>query len=1131
MFSFFTDLDSKQLQNCSVEELIENLNHRKEQVGLNCDNHLPPIYEFLPENAITRYYYDVDLKHVDARASASETIRSLQRSEDLWEILEGAFCAALEIHPNDIISVAVANSEGKFSLHVVLRFTGSRDLIKKSTKLINNFLTQHGYPACIDEKVYKKNQKWRVLYTAKRNQQNVLIPIKGSIEDSLVTIFPSTCELILPVEALDTIQPQHTIHRVDEYFTCKLRWFHAALNHPGLGDLWRAKSSSYDAMVAVAQSLCIESNRSEQGLKLFAKFCLFNANEVNDLAYITQKYNSFSNCVKERFNELAKWVKDYNAKIADELKPIYNGKVNKIFYGLNFDLLPDFENYDHATTDIPYLNTNLEFILAMQIQHSVGIRSYWRHAIGQNGFEVLYGLLQAEIVGDKSIFEWYTERCNEAKRLFGYDVLYPYDVRPSELNHRVFFQWICENLDLPFPDMEVLEKTKFVLEECNDCVRFYLELATRIDPEATKLSVSYSYTRPLGRKEYVSPTQLLREIVLTEKLQYRFQHPFFKFLKKLFAESQVTAIATKNWQYFLLYLSHTNEEMEAERCFHFFTQPYDTGIVAKIILDLFPFFICDQFNQVFAYNDLLGLWDKEKDHIMGLFTRFATFLEAESTKGTASFNHAYNESSANSIINFIKRDEGLRATGYLRYEELKKTSVGKLLFMNGYYDGIQDVFNPCMDVTICGKNFTFFPHYDIMFFSKINNNYRALFVEEEIEVEELKAIYFTLLHGEEKGNYWLLILSMILFGIPMKRFMHMVGDTNAGKSTEVEMIQASFNSYIVKGASTAYFAVQKGDMRAAHRKLDFIPPNAHKRYMPCSEAQDKDMKINSELLKQLSSGGKDEIDASRLYENSRPFDISFVVGFYVNEPLKFDKVDTAVNAREDRLCWDKVCVDIVTDPLIQIKKDPRVDEFKNSKVKQLQYNHLIMTAFKTALAHGYQIAKPLSMKMVEAAEQATATSEELIEAFLQEVIITGNPEDTIKATELQKIITEEMKIANHERVKFAIQTTCTSLGVTITNDRIRDGGKQYRVWKGCMLRKDKAKTYTSLATWKQWKDAIQQNKGILSATVLQSYFHLDNLLVKENQLNAFEIQLIEKLATPEQKQYLAIRNSFYSHKK
>ena len=103
-------------------------------------------------------------------------------------------------------------------------------------------------------------------------------------------------------------------------------------------------------------------------------------------------------------------------------------------------------------------------------------------------------------------------------------------------------------------------------------------------------------------------------------------------------------------------------------------------------------------------------------------------------------------------------------------EKTSRSSLGKILFKNGFFDMRANVFS-----------FSFNPK--IVFLARIPFHYEPFQYSDRQYMEDLKNRYFTLPLGKEVGDFFLLNLSPGFAGDVIKRFFFGLGPTNSGKST------------------------------------------------------------------------------------------------------------------------------------------------------------------------------------------------------------------------------------------------------------------------------------------------------------------------------------------------------------
>jgi hypothetical protein len=115
------------------------------------------------------------------------------------------------------------------------------------------------------------------------------------------------------------------------------------------------------------------------------------------------------------------------------------------------------------------------------------------------------------------------------------------------------------------------------------------------------------------------------------------------------------------------------------------------------------------------------------------------------------------------------------------------TSLGKILFLNGYYDFQKGLFYAV-------EEYGYNP--DIVFHCRIDHDFDH-FNDDDIEyMRTIKGRLFTLPLGQDVGDYLLLNLSRGLAGDMMKRIMFGLGMSNTGKGIMTKALQLSLGKYV-----------------------------------------------------------------------------------------------------------------------------------------------------------------------------------------------------------------------------------------------------------------------------------------------------------------------------------------------
>ena len=206
---------------------------------------------------------------------------------------------------------------------------------------------------------------------------------------------------------------------------------------------------------------------------------------------------------------------------------------------------------------------------------------------------------------------------------------------------------------------------------------------------------------------------------------------------------------------------------------------------AQAIYRLYPHWKhCDKV--LFVFNNTNGTWECEETAHHNIFTRFDAELHyLEKRKVGGEIKSVRTKKSYGSNLQMMRAAIPLLKTLCIDNswcERTSNTSLGKLLFKNGYLDMeseiFYDKFNP-----------------DIVFFGNIDHKFIPLTYEVNYETEsyidDIKFRLFTLPLGEEVGDFLLLNLARGLAGNFIKRILFLLGESDAGKSTVVNAISAA----------------------------------------------------------------------------------------------------------------------------------------------------------------------------------------------------------------------------------------------------------------------------------------------------------------------------------------------------
>jgi len=194
---------------------------------------------------------------------------------------------------------------------------------------------------------------------------------------------------------------------------------------------------------------------------------------------------------------------------------------------------------------------------------------------------------------------------------------------------------------------------------------------------------------------------------------------------------------------------------------------------AELVYELYPHWVyC--LGDLYVYDKSSGKWDSsETAHFRVIMTLTdKLFVLTEDKEGISRTKKSYgnDEILMKKIPKLIK--PLCEDNNWINIQQY--SSLGKILFTNGYYDFKQGKFYE--------KGKDGFDAPEILFMNRINRSFDP-FDDEEIDyIEDIKKRFFHDPLGVEMGNYMALNLARGLAGDKMKRVIFGLGGTNCGKS-------------------------------------------------------------------------------------------------------------------------------------------------------------------------------------------------------------------------------------------------------------------------------------------------------------------------------------------------------------
>jgi hypothetical protein len=329
--------------------------------------------------------------------------------------------------------------------------------------------------------------------------------------------------------------------------------------------------------------------------------------------------------------------------------------------------------------------------------------------------------------------------------------------------------------------------------------------------------------------------------------------------------------------------------------------------------------------ELYAFDNKTGMWSTDKsihDSIVIQFTEhlYVANLDKDG-KPDVSKTKSYGntESLRNKIYSSLKtlcHDDNW-------INEKQYSSLGKLLFKNGYFDSKQgmffDKFNP-----------------EILFFCQIPHNFEA-FSDEDMEyMQDVKQRLFYNPLGNSQADFLIINLSRGLMGDMMKRFIMGLGGTNCGKSIMTTAISLACGSYV--GSFNAENLAYRNSSEDEGKSMRWAMLLKDKRLIFSNEMKTKTV-INGNMVKKLSSGGDKLIGRTHGKEETE-FITQFLTVCFANDLPKIEPYDDAVDNRLKYVSFKKEFVENPSNEF-ELLKDPAIEQ----EIRTLRFQRVLVGLF------------------------------------------------------------------------------------------------------------------------------------------------------------------------------------------
>ena len=468
------------------------------------------------------------------------------------------------------------------------------------------------------------------------------------------------------------------------------------------------------------------------------------------------------------------------------------------------------------------------------------------------------------------------------------------------------------------------------------------------------------------------------------------------------------------------------------------------SLAATTVLNNYPHWVCCC-GLLYVFDDTTGMWSNNIDVQNNVISRFEHYLHiykktVDGVRYTGK-NYAENNQKRKDMYPYIRQrcvnDDWIRKT--------EKSSLGKILFLNGHYDFKRSVFIKGRISDESEEENGFNP--EIVFHCRIDHNFTFLQEGEANYIKSIKERYFVLPLGEEVGNYLILNLARALAGDVMKRILFGLGTSNTGKGILTKACQASMGQYC--GTFNGECLSLNNSSNDEAQKMRWVYLLRYKRLIISNEISATTSTLDGNIIKKISSGG--DTMQGRVHQGlETDFTPQFLTLALANDLPKIIPYDVGVDNRARVISYTKSFVD---EPKggFELKIDYTLENEMKTLNFQKCFIQLLIESYAFFQKDRIEI-EPSEVCYAKKDWLGIARENDIMTSFLETFEFTNNKADSVKSKEIEEWIgkTKEMSYS-----KFCVQMKkyCVTNGKTIELCRKKIKNKQYQAWTGILISK------------------------------------------------------------------------------
>lgn len=362
----------------------------------------------------------------------------------------------------------------------------------------------------------------------------------------------------------------------------------------------------------------------------------------------------------------------------------------------------------------------------------------------------------------------------------------------------------------------------------------------------------------------------------------------------------------------------------------------------------------------------------------------------------------------------------------------QKSSIGKLLFPNGIYDGHKGLFYPKDDYGFDPK---------IVFFGKMYKNFEPFTEIDMTEIDQIKNTYFYESLGVAQGDFLATHLARGLFGDEMKKILFGLGGTNTGKSTISKALKLSLGDYF--GTFNAEnLAVSKSSNDEAQR-MRWVMLLKNKRIIVSNELKPSS-ELDETMVKKVTGG--DSVTARHHGGNEHDFLCHFFPISFANDFPKIRTYDDAIKERLRIVHYKKQFVNGEPQNEFELKKNPKMEDDMKTERFQRLFVGLLLREYMVFKEEG---EKEDPEEVCRAKNEWVQEKTDFIDEFLEEFELTNNENDYVLSSKIQDWLESQKTGVSIKKFTIELKKHCVIKKFDkIESIKKKIQGKTPQIWIG-----------------------------------------------------------------------------------